>query len=153
MTARILRRALVLLLVAGGVVGAVALLLRVTNQPPEGPVTPAWDEDTCAHCRMHLGEPGFAAQLQTKDGDVLFFDDPGCLFEWVDENAPRVHAVYFHHLTEDRWIPDDRVAFVSVPRSPMGYGLGAVEEGERGAISLAEAREQVLSEPGARGKP
>ena len=48
---------------------------------PQGPVPVVWDGEVCGHCKMHVGDPRFAAQLQTTAGDVLNFDDPGCLFE------------------------------------------------------------------------
>ena len=57
--------------------GAVALGVRWLERPPAGPVEPAWDSDHCAHCHMAVSDPHFAAQIQTADGRVLFFDDPG----------------------------------------------------------------------------
>src|SRR5690606_20502637 len=63
-------KALVTATAAVTVVGAVALLLHSTGQPPEGPVDVAWDHDVCAECRMHVGDPRFAAQLHTTDGEV-----------------------------------------------------------------------------------
>ena len=64
-----------------GVVGLLVLLAAgaavvVLQRSPTGPVEPAWDRQACAHCRMHLSEPPFAAQLRTAEGEVLYFDDP-----------------------------------------------------------------------------
>jgi hypothetical protein len=132
---RWLARGLVALLAVGGL----GLALTWTERLPEGPVPVAWDREACAHCRMHVGEPAFAAQLQLEDGRVLNFDDPGCLLRYEAERRPRVHASWFHHLREDRWIPGTWVAFVAASPTPMGYGLGAVEAGVPGARSPAEA--------------
>ncbi len=104
--------------------------------PASGPVDAVWDKSACAHCRMHLGEPAFAAQLQLADGQVHFYDDPGCLFQHMAELDGETQAIYFRHLREDRWIHQSAVAFVRVKTSPMGFGLGAVDRGavDRGAV-------------------
>jgi copper chaperone NosL len=120
--------------------------------PPEGPQPIAWDREPCAHCRMLIGDPAFAAQLTTTDGVVSSFDDPGCLLS-AEASQPAVRERWFHHLREDRWIPGDRVGFVRVPRTPMGFGLGAVDAGEPGALSLAEAREAVAAARPRRSAP
>lgn len=138
------RRWSVFALVLASLVGAAAALVYFTGRPPEGPVGVDWDREVCARCRMHVSEPAFAAQLHTEDGRVLVFDDPGCAFLYLDESPEvRVHALYFHHLEEDRWIPREEVAFVPVEHSPMGYGFGAVTRGVEGALSLADARARV----------
>lgn len=115
-----------------------------------GPRGISWDHEACAHCHMLIGDPAFAAQLETTDGETPAFDDPGCLLAYLAERRPRVAAVYFHHLREDRWIPGDRVAFVQVAGSPMGYGLGAVDAGTPGAISLERAEALVVARDAAR---
>ncbi|MBZ4414999.1 hypothetical protein [Myxococcus sp. RHSTA-1-4] len=121
-----------------GAGGGLGLALAWTERLPEGPVPVAWDREACAHCRMHVGEPAFAAQLQLADGRVLNFDDPGCLLRYEAEARPAVHAAWFRHVREDRWIPGARVAFVQVSPTPMGYGVGAVEAGAPGARAPAE---------------
>lgn len=144
---RSLRSVLILLVPVAVFTGAVAIVAVQAGGLSEGPVELVWDKDACAFCRMHVGEPAFAAQLQTEDDRVLAFDDPGCLFEYVEKEHPGVHAVYFRHVDEERWIPADAVAFrrVSPTLTPMGYGLGAVDLGEPGAIDLETARAEVLS--------
>ncbi|HMQ22150.1 MAG TPA: hypothetical protein PKE00_06650 [Planctomycetota bacterium] len=130
---------------AGLVLGALLFVAKVVfaGGLPEGPVAAVWDHEACAFCRMHVGEPAFAAQLQTKDGQVLFFDDPGCLFETLDRDQPLVHALYFRHMQADRWLARDEVAFAQVAITPMGYGIGAVERGTAGALSVDEAHAKV----------
>ena len=109
--------------------------------PAEGPEPIAWDQEPCAQCRMLISDPAFAAQLRVEDGSVESFDDPGCLL--ARQGDRRAREVWFHHLREERWIPGDQVAFVPVPRTPMGYGLGAVDAGSEGALDLAAARARV----------
>ncbi len=111
--------------------------------PPEGPVPVAWDRVACAQCRMLVGEPGFAAELDTPEG-VLFFDDPGCLLLYVSERGPELRAAWFHHHDEERWISGEQVGFEPVARSPMGYGLAA-RDAAGAPVSRAEALERVLA--------
>ncbi len=109
---------------------------------PSGPVPIVWDQEACAQCHMHIGDPAFAAQLQLASGEVLNFDDPGCLFTWVASHAAPRHAVWFHHHEADRWLSDAQVGFVPASPTPMAYGLAAVEQSAAGARRF----EDVLSE-------
>lgn len=131
------------------VVAAVWLVIRLGQSPPDGPVEVAWDDAACAECRMHVGAPAFAAQLQTRDGEVLDFDDPGCLFRYRAARRPRVHAVYFHAHEGNAWLRESEVAFRRVDDTPMGYGLAAVRRGTPGAVTLREA-ERLVREGGRR---
>ncbi|MEB2346960.1 MAG: hypothetical protein OZ948_19785 [Deltaproteobacteria bacterium] len=119
------------------------LLLLAACGPPEGPQPIAWDREPCAHCRMLISEPGFAAQLQLRDGSVESFDDPGCLFARLDARPGHVHALWFHHLREDRWLPGDGVAFVRVAPTPMDFGFGAVDPGTPGSFPLEAVRAEL----------
>ncbi|MCA8972504.1 MAG: hypothetical protein KDC95_22135 [Planctomycetes bacterium] len=121
----------------------VARVVLTSKDPPAGPVTAVWDHEACVFCRMHVGEPAFAAQLHTEDGDVWFFDDPGCLFEFLDRDAPKVHAMYFHQKDEDRWIDGKSVGFVEASPTPMGYGIAAMPCETPGAMSIDAARAKV----------
>jgi hypothetical protein len=96
---------------------------------------------------MLISERGFAAQIQTADGRVLHFDDPGELLLYRADHDLESATTWFHHRTEPRWIPGDRVAFERVEPTPMGYGLGARERGEMPGLlspeeALAQARER-----------
>jgi len=125
-------------------VGVLALLVIRLQRPAVGPVEIVWDREPCTQCRMLIGDRAFAAQIQTQDGRILNFDDPGCLLKYEVERAPAVRAIYFHKWKGEGWLTLDEVAFVPVPHSPMGYDLGAVEEGTPGSISLEAARSRVL---------
>ncbi len=131
-------RRLAVLLVLAVLAGAAAFAVCASERLPDAPQPIVWDREACAHCHMHVGEPAFAAQAIDQDGRVHNFDDPGCLLAWRTTH-PAPARVWFHHMSEDRWIPIDRVAFVPVPRSPMGYALGAVDAGTPGALSVAAA--------------
>lgn len=128
---------------AAAVAGAVWYL----EQPAEGVEPVVWNETTCAHCNMHIGDRRWAAQLQTDAGEVYNFDDPGCVFEWIEEHSPAIRQVYFRHHRRDRWLGYHEVGFVRVDEpTPMGYGLAAVDAAaEPDAISFSEASSAVIS--------
>ena len=135
-----------LVVVAGGIL---ALVIAHTEALPRGPEPVVWDRTPCSECGMAVSEKGFAAQLQITDGEVLDFDDPGCLFQYLSKASPKVHEIYFHHVREDRWIRRDRAAFIVAGPSPMGYDLGAVDIGKEGAVSFEQAMRQAT--PATRG--
>lgn len=114
---------------------------------PEGPVPVVWDGEVCAHCKMHVGDPRFAAQLQTTAGDVLNFDDPGCLFDYLHANEAAVHALYFRNHESDGWLSGAEAGFLSVEDSPMGYGIRAVPKSTPGAQGIDWAKAQVMNRP------
>jgi hypothetical protein len=128
------------LLLATGVVG---LLVLRAQALPGGPRPVVWDKEACAECGMSVSDRGFAAQLQLADGQVLNFDDPGCLFIYLADKHPAVHAVYFHAMNGEEWLSQEEAAFVTTDRSPMGYELGAVRRGTPGALTFEQAREKV----------
>lgn len=143
-------KAIAAVLVAAGLgVTAVVFVIGRSEALPTGPVDVVWNHTLCAECRMSVTERAYAAQLQTKDGQVLNFDDPGCLFRYRSGNAPVVHAIYYHHVREDRWVPGTAVGFIASGPSPMGYDLGAVDAGTAGALSADQAQAQVLQPAGA----
>lgn len=119
-------------------------LLVASEALPDGPLDVVWDKSPCAECSMHVGDPAFAAQAITASGTVLYFDDPGCWFLYQQDSVEEFHAVWFHHLREDRWLPLDAVAFVPADDTPMGFGIGAVDPGEVDVMDAETARRRVL---------
>jgi copper chaperone NosL len=130
-----------------GFVLALCALLAAC-EPADGPTPIAFDREPCAHCRMLISDQAFAAQLQLDGEDPLSFDDPGCLLRYRAERQPHSRAAWYHHLREARWIPESEVAFVRVPLSPMGYGIGAVDRGTPDSFALEDAEQYVRSPRG-----
>lgn len=133
------------------IVAAVAVLLvgivlirlnRVSL--PEGPVPVVWDREVCQHCKMHVGDPRFAAQLQASNATVMSFDDPGCLAAYLDAHPMEVHAIYFRDYEHEKWLSQSEAGFVPVDDSPMGYGIAAVTRDTPGARDWEWARGRAL---------
>lgn len=121
------------------VLGAAAFVLFRLAAPPSGPVAVPWDRVACAHCRMLVSNAPFAGQLHTKAGEVLFFDDPGCLLlHRAERDDPG--AAFFHDSRAERWLSEERVGFVPGAETPMDYGFAAVDRAAvPSALSAAEA--------------
>ena len=142
-----MKRWIVPAVTAAALLAALLAVLVWLERPPGGPLEPVWDRESCAHCRMHVSEHGFAAQLHSVDGEVFFFDDPGCLLVWEAEHPGAARAVYFHHLRQERWLAEAVAGFVEVSPTPMDWGFGAVDAGDPEALPLAEVRRRVLAGP------
>jgi len=140
---RVSRRAAAAVAVAA--LAGLGVLVARAQRPPEGVEPVAWDRAACAYCRMHVGDPRFAAQVQTEEGEVLNFDDPGCLMRYASERHPHVRAMYFHDERQDLWRPREQTAFVPGASTPMGYGLAATRRGAPGSISYEEAVARVTA--------
>lgn len=125
--------------------GAVTWAIHRSQAQPSGPKTIVWDREACAECHMVISDRRYAAQLQTEEGDVLDFDDPGCLMTYIARNHPRIHAIYFRHSQQDRWIDYHSVAFLRSVHSPMGRGYEVVDAGTPSSISFNQALRELES--------
>lgn len=137
-------------LAAVGLVTLVALLTGVVffwPQQSTGPEPIAYGRDTCARCRMHLSQPGFAGELRDTAGVLTKYDDIGCLLQVLrTRNA----------ATPEVWVEDHAGGgFVSLLTAvlvrseqvdtPMGSGLVAFADVETARRFAAERGGQVLA--------
>lgn len=118
------------------------ILLLACATDPDAPPEIAWDHDTCASCRMLVGDPAHAAAIVTRDGHTLTFDDPACLFRYVVDQRPEIARMWFSDGA--RWYREDEVAFAHGGTTPMGGGLVAVAAGTPGSIGVGEASAEVV---------
>jgi copper chaperone NosL len=120
------------------VVTALVLVVRGGTRVPDEVQPIAWNAEACAHCHMLIGDPAFAAQVITKDGSVLSFDDPGCAARYIREHRGQIHRAWFHAGRGDSWIALEDVGFVKVATSPMGSNVIAVAKTTPGALRLED---------------
>ena len=85
--------------------------------------------DVCASCRMPVSDLRFAAQI-TSLGDLpLFFDDPGCLGEFVraGQLKQRAAVAWVADHRTGAWVRADRATYTRVPTltTPMNHKLVA----------------------------
>ena len=135
-----------------GVVGGVVFLWPSQRTGAE-PIN--YGRDVCGHCRMHLSQAGFAAELRDRDGTLTKYDDIGCMLQAM---------VALHHEVPEAWVEDhDSGGFLPLLsarlvrseriETPMGYGIVAFKD-ENAAQTFARAQggevlalEDILRQP------
>ena len=84
--------------------------------------------ETCRSCRMPVSDPHLAAQLAAPGEEPVFFDDIGCLRDYLREHAPDAGAVAWvaDHRT-GAWIRAASASYELCPSidTPMGSHLVA----------------------------
>ena len=76
------------------------VLVAACGGGAEGPAPVDTKNDACAWCRMSVSDLRFAAQLTAPGHEPKFFDDAGCLRDWL--KAPREEAPW------TAWVADHR---------------------------------------------
>ena len=95
----------------------------------------------CAFCRMVISDRHFAAQLVAKGEEPRFFDDIGCLRDYVAGGAAPQDAVSYvaDHRT-GAWVLASRAVYTWSPKvaTPMdSHLLAHADDASRGADTLA----------------
>jgi copper chaperone NosL len=103
----------------------ILLIAACSGGVPNGPQPIAYDKEPCTYCHMLIGDPHYAAQLITADGDVLDFDDPGCLDHYVADHHPSIAHIYYRDAHADRWLTAEEAVFEPGASTPMGWGSAA----------------------------
>jgi copper chaperone NosL len=108
--------------------GIVAVSIGCAAAPPApAALDPA--NDACRHCRMAVSDRRFAAQIVARGEEPLFFDDLGCLRDYVaaHPDLPRGAAVFVADHRTREWIDGSRAVFARQPAlaTPMASGLVA----------------------------
>lgn len=89
-------------------------------------------EDICAVCKMAVTKQNFAAQLILPNGDYAFFDDLGCLVDFLlkeeSKGIPQ-NKIWVADYLSTKWIRSDSAYYVYTAeiRTPMGYGFIAFQ--------------------------
>ena len=119
------RRSMVVLgLIFVGFVGGVVLLWP---GPGTGPEPIDYGRDSCAGCRMPIGQPGFGGEMRDHTGTLTKYDDVGCLLRAV---------MTAHREVPEAWVEDHagnsivsllaaHLVYAKDTSTPMGYGLVA----------------------------
>jgi len=140
--------------------GVALALLLASAACASGPPPPArldTGSDTCRTCRMVVSDAHFAAQIVADGEDPIFFDDLGCLRDYLGtEAAPAGAAVYVADHRSGAWVPAASAVYtrLSGTATPMGGGIVAhADEASRKADGVTAAgtslpASAVLAGPG-----
>lgn len=104
------------------------VILSACGDGTQGPAPLDTKNDACAWCRMSVSDLRFAAQLTAPGHEPKFFDDAGCLRDWL--KAPREEASWTAWVTDHRtkeWVKARDAVFTRNPsvQTPMNSGLVA----------------------------
>ncbi len=120
------------------VFGCVAWLVMLgCSSATQQPASVDTRNDACAHCRMTVSDVRFAGQIAAKGEEPRFFDDIGCLRDYLTRHALGEDAVAYvaDHRTK-AWVPRDKAVYVRNDRvsTPMGSHIIAfADPASRGA--------------------
>lgn len=101
-----------------------------------------WEKDTCDRCQMVIHNKKFAAQIHVfvadKKTDKNYrFDDLGCALIWLYQQAGMRYQndphtqIWVTDMQSGQWLNARKAWYVGNQRTPMGYGLGALENKPR----------------------
>lgn len=79
--------------------------------------------EQCASCRMAVSGASFASQLVAPGELPLFFDDLGCLVDYLKAGkAPKGATAFVADHRTKAWVRADRAVYTKVPglETPMG---------------------------------
>lgn len=100
-------------------------LVACTQGPPQPASLDAKNEG-CSFCRMAISDARFAAQLVAPAEEPRFFDDIGCLRDYLEATALPSEAVAYvaDHRTKD-WVRADRALYTKLHalETPMASHL------------------------------
>lgn len=120
--------------------------------------------EACAHCRMAVSDQRFAAQLVAPREEPRFFDDVGCLRDFLRDagRLPRGAVAFVADHRTRAWTRADLAVYALVPalETPMGSHLvahadaasRAADPAARGGRALTAAEVYGPSGP-PRGSP
>lgn len=120
-----------------------------------GPEAIAWGQDTCAHCRMLISEPGYAGELRDRHGVLFKYDDVGCLVGAIATAHAEVPEAWVEDHEGGGLVPLLTAHLVRAPgaQTPMGHGVVAfASEAAARAFAAAHAGrvvgvEELLRDP------
>jgi copper chaperone NosL len=127
----------------GMLIGAVVFLWPAA--PQHGPEPIAWGRDTCARCRMHLSEPGYAGELRDRHGVLQKYDDVGCLVAAIVDAHAEVPEAWVEDHEGGGFVPllTAHLVDAAAVRTPMGHGVVAFAR-SGAAQAFAEAHDGRL---------
>ncbi len=107
-------------------------LFACSSGPDYSPRKINFDRDVCAMCKMGLTDQKYSVQAINNYGEVLWFDDIGCLVEMMKTDKWKNFAkdsvkIWIGDAETGKWIDATKAYYRFGDRTPMGYGYGALE--------------------------
>lgn len=89
-----------------------------------------YPEDNCSQCRMAVSDKSFASEIITEEGEVLKFDDLGCMEKYRKQNsATKIKAIFVSDYETKKWMPYEKSVIIQTGiATPMGSGKVALSD-------------------------
>jgi copper chaperone NosL len=104
---------------------ALAAIACASGPPPPAPLDTG--NDACRFCRMAVSNRRFAAQLAAPSEEAMFFDDIGCLRDFLkqQESLPSGTIAYVADHRTGEWVAAAQALYTKSPgvATPMASGL------------------------------
>jgi copper chaperone NosL len=105
-----------------------------------------YGEEACAFCRMIISDERFTAALRTETGDVLKFDDIGCLIQHEPDQLRPGVTYWVRDWSGPGWLKARDATFIHCASvvSPMGHGLAAIPRGRSSGALVSGPTSRTL---------
>jgi len=109
-----------------------------------------YDRDICAQCLMGIAEQPWAVQAINSHGEVLWFDDIGCLHEYMagenwkkftGEGKVQIWVGDADH--KGAWLDATKAWYRFGDHTPMGYGYSAVKNPNDSAFTYQQTLKRI----------
>ena len=133
-----------------GLVVVVLALAALVGCTPAADVAaePVWGKQACGHCGMVVSEVAPSAQATLPGGERKFFDDVGCLAEWLDRTGAKPVGAWVRK--GDGWVHVHQARFQQGVPTPMDFGFVGADEGVDWAAVQAAVRAKAAARGGGR---
>ncbi len=108
-----------------GLVVRVGLALLAAGCLAPVPRRIAYGQESCAYCRMTVGDPRFGSELVTRKGRVYTFDAVECMASYYLSNRAVAGSL---------WVPDPSRSGALQPAESARYETGSGGEGAGGSM-------------------
>ena len=112
---------------------AAAIFIACSAGPPLPAPLDTRGSESCRWCRMVISDRRYAAQIVANGYDPLFFDDIGCLANYLQKKReiPPKAIAYVADYRQEGWIPAKEAVYFHCAAfaTPMNSGLIATRAG------------------------
>jgi len=127
---------------------ALIIVAACSRKVDQGPREVNYDRDICVLCLMGIAERNYAAQSINTYGEVVWYDDIGCLVSFMNNEDWKKFdgdesVSWISDSETGEWIRVDLAWFTYGKQTPMGYGYSAHKEWSEGAFDFATTVQRI----------
>ncbi len=126
------------------------LAVSCSHAPDYSPRKVNYDRDVCAQCLMGIADQQYAVQAINAYGDVLWFDDIGCLNEYMKTpnwkkfvGGKKVQIWVGDSQHKGKWLDAEKCWYTFGKHTPMGYGYSAVDQPGDSTYTFKQVRKRI----------